>query len=183
MGFVWGSIGGKLYKGTEAVQKDAGGSTVGIEDSRQGPGGIMRRSAPKHVPDQTPHSFSLHPLIHESLGSHFEKLSGWESEGYVIWYRFHKKIIISFLIPSGIAFIICCCFSRPSLTSCRSIHREPVPEVARFLINLAVCNTVVPSKDQDGTIQYQARGSALRGEPFGCIPSPFPYLPAPGLLP
>jgi len=29
------------------------------------------------------------------------------------------------------------------------------PDVDRFLLNLAVCNTVVPSKADDGTLQYQ----------------------------
>jgi len=34
--------------------------------------------------------------------------------------------------------------------------KQPRPEVERFFVNLAVCNTVVPSTDEQGNLKYQA---------------------------
>jgi hypothetical protein len=33
--------------------------------------------------------------------------------------------------------------------------KQPKLELERFFVNLAVCNTVVPSTDEDGNLKYQ----------------------------
>jgi magnesium-transporting ATPase (P-type) len=38
-------------------------------------------------------------------------------------------------------------------------HRQPNPALLDFLTNLAVCNTVVPSVNPDGSLLYQVRNS------------------------
>jgi hypothetical protein len=38
--------------------------------------------------------------------------------------------------------------------------RDPDPAAERFLINLAVCNTVVPAISDDGHFVYQVGGAA-----------------------
>ena len=37
-----------------------------------------------------------------------------------------------------------------------SSRKEVAPDVARFMVNLAVCNTVVPTTSEDGVLLYQA---------------------------
>eukprot|EP00775_Hariotina_reticulata_P007204 gene7204-7418_t len=87
MGFVWASIGGKLY-----------GKSANPDN------------APKGVPADTPHTIALDSDMHKAAGI---RADGKEGKGVDA-------------------------------------------DVDRFLLNLAVCNTVVPSKADDGSLQYQA---------------------------
>jgi len=86
MGFVWASVGGKLY---------------GKNPSEE--------NKPKHVPPNTPHSIALDAEMQKAAG----------------------------LPVNGKA------------------ASKPLPEIDRFLLNLAVCNTVVPTAADDGGLLYQ----------------------------
>ena len=91
MGFVWASVGGKLYG------KNAS------EDNK-----------PKHVPANTPHTIAL--------DSDMQRAAGLPANG--------------------------------------KAAAEPLLEVDRFLLNLAVCNTVVPSEGEGGNLIYQVSAAA-----------------------
>ena len=63
----------------------AGGRSAAVMSAGSGGGGGGGGDAavggvrqPQHVPDRTPHSVCLDGGLHGKLGSHFEKLAGWE---------------------------------------------------------------------------------------------------------
>ncbi|GLC49980.1 hypothetical protein PLESTB_000329300 [Pleodorina starrii] len=88
--------------------------------------------SPSHIDEATPHSVALDPDLLRGLGLDLSLLAQQPPSKTNKSMRGHAIIIRA------------------------AAARAPDPELERFMINLAVCNTVVPAISDDGHFVYQA---------------------------
>eukprot|EP00798_Chlamydomonas_sp_ICE-L_P004076 gene4076-14171_t len=150
MGFVCMSVGGTFYR-------------AGL--TRESVSTTSSHQHPMHVPKDTPHTIVLDTKLQDKLGDHFQHVPKDTPHTFVLDTKLQDKLGDHF---QELAFgeIIQTVISSSGASSGarqgnsgvgrqRKAATEADPDVFRFCICLAVCNTVQPSVHEDGSVVYQ----------------------------
>ncbi|EFJ44459.1 hypothetical protein VOLCADRAFT_95397 [Volvox carteri f. nagariensis] len=153
MGFVWLSAGDEMYG-----KRDCRGADF---------------PSPSHIDEATPHSVSLDPDLLRGLGLDLRLLAQqgslellFSSRLHVLRPRLLFVIVTTITIVIIVTIIAQLTIAAPTKTN-KSMRghagiiraaatKPPDPELERFMLNLAICNTVVPAISDEGHFVYQA---------------------------